>query len=80
MPRRPPLPPLPDALRDHNSRVLTLNQWAEIAGISVRTAKRLFALGDGPRRVQLSAGRVGITVKDHMAWLETRTREREVLP
>jgi predicted DNA-binding transcriptional regulator AlpA len=68
-------PPLPAALHDHDARVLSIRQWAELCGFSTRTAKRLLAEGDGPRHVQLSAGRVGITVADHRAWLETRERD-----
>jgi predicted DNA-binding transcriptional regulator AlpA len=67
-------PPLPAALHDHDARVLSVRQWAELTGISTRTAKRLLAEGDGPRRVQLSAGRVGIPLGAHRAWLQARER------
>jgi predicted DNA-binding transcriptional regulator AlpA len=70
---KPHVPPLPAALHDHDARVLTVAQWAGLCGFSVRTAKRLLARGDGPPRVRLSAGRVGITVAAHKAWLEKRS-------
>jgi predicted DNA-binding transcriptional regulator AlpA len=58
----------------HDAQVLTIGQWSQLAGLSTRTAKRLFKAGAGPQRVQLSTNRVGITVAAHKAWLEARTR------
>jgi len=63
-----PLPPLNDC------QVLTTREWSQLANISVRTAKRLFAANAGPQRVQLSSNRCGVTVAAHKAWLEARTR------
>jgi predicted DNA-binding transcriptional regulator AlpA len=71
---KPHVPPLPAALHDHDARVLTVAQWAELTGISTRTAKRLLARGDGPRRVKLSANRIGIPLGAHRAWLQARER------
>jgi predicted DNA-binding transcriptional regulator AlpA len=58
----------------HDAQVLTTRQWSQLAGISARTAKRLFKTGDGPQRVRLSTNRTGITIAAHKAWLESRTR------
>jgi len=52
--RNPPPPTLLDA------QVLRLREWAELAGVSMRTARRLLASGTGPRIVQLSSKRVGV--------------------
>jgi predicted DNA-binding transcriptional regulator AlpA len=64
--------PLPATL--HDAQVLTIRQWSQLAGISPRTAKRLFKAGGGPQRVQLSSNRTGVTLAAHKAWLESRTR------
>lgn len=54
-------------------RVLTLNEAARMAGVSVRTLHRLFEIGEGPPRVQLTARRVGVWQTDAIAWLRART-------
>jgi predicted DNA-binding transcriptional regulator AlpA len=58
----------------HDAQVMTTAQWSQLAGISPRTAKRLFKAGHGPQRVRLSTNRTGITLAAHKAWLESRTR------
>jgi len=63
-----PLPTLLDA------KVLRLREWAELAGVSMRTARRILASGTGPRLVQLSSKRVGVTVGAHRVWLAARER------
>jgi predicted DNA-binding transcriptional regulator AlpA len=64
--------PFPVELND--AQVLTVKQWSALVGISTRTAKRRIKANDGPRLVQLSTNRVGITVGAHKAWLEARAR------
>jgi len=66
--RNPPPPTLLDA------QVLRLREWAELAGVSMRTARRILASGTGPRIVQLSSKRVGISVAAHKQWLAARER------
>jgi predicted DNA-binding transcriptional regulator AlpA len=67
---RPAIPALPASLNDH--QVLRLPEWAAMARISLRTARRLMASGDGPKVVRLSSRRFGVTVAAHKAWLAAR--------
>jgi predicted DNA-binding transcriptional regulator AlpA len=55
-------------------RVMNMKEWAEAAGISLRTARELISTGAGPPVVELSPNRLGIRVCDHRAWLAARTR------
>jgi predicted DNA-binding transcriptional regulator AlpA len=54
-------------------RVLTLAEFASIAGISLVTLRRLIARGDGPAVTKLSIRRLGVRVSHAMAWLDSRT-------
>jgi predicted DNA-binding transcriptional regulator AlpA len=54
--------------------VLTIPEWAALNALSLGTAKRLLAQGDGPRIVQLSAKRIGIRLIDARRWQEERVR------
>jgi hypothetical protein len=65
--REPQLPPPPN-------RVFPVRAWADLVGISYAQAKSLIRSGKGPRVVQLSERRIGITERDHDAWLAARTR------
>jgi predicted DNA-binding transcriptional regulator AlpA len=67
---RPAIPALPASLNDH--QVLRVPEWAALANISVRSARRLMASGDGPKVVRLSSRRIGITVASHKAWIAAR--------
>jgi predicted DNA-binding transcriptional regulator AlpA len=58
----------------HSRRVLTFRQWCELNGFSTTTGHRILASGSGPRVVQLSTRRVGITEADNAAWQESRMR------
>jgi predicted DNA-binding transcriptional regulator AlpA len=64
--------------REHFSledqKVLTVDQWAELIGISRPTAVRLLKAGDGPPTIQLSPRRIGIRVGDNRRWQESRIR------
>jgi hypothetical protein len=55
--------------------VMSFQEWAKAASLSERTAKDIIERGQGPKIVQLSAGRIGIRVCDHRAWLAARTRK-----
>ena len=57
-----------------DAQVLRLREWAELAGVSMRTARRILASGTGPRIVQLSSKRVGISVAAHKQRLAARER------
>jgi predicted DNA-binding transcriptional regulator AlpA len=56
------------------SRVLTLQQFAELNALSLRTVKRLIHNGKGPRVIQLTDRRVGIREDDAAAWQAARLR------
>jgi predicted DNA-binding transcriptional regulator AlpA len=64
--------PLPTELLD--LRVLTLQEVADLCGISLATLKRLIADGQGPRTIQLSTRRVGVRVIDYKQWQQDRLR------
>src|SRR5262249_62068738 len=49
-------------------------EWAQLARISMRTARRLIARGDGPVVTMLSAKRVGVSIGAHKRWLASRER------
>ena len=59
---------------DDDLRVLTIQEWAGLTGISLATAKRLLREGDGPAVIQLSERRIGIRTIDHTRWLAERMR------
>jgi predicted DNA-binding transcriptional regulator AlpA len=56
-------------------RVMSMPEWAKMAGLSVRTGREIIERGDGPKVVQLSERRIGVRVCDHRAWLAARTRK-----
>lgn len=56
-------------------RVLTLNQFCELNGISRTTVKRWIANGQGPRIIDLGPRRIGIRESDAAAWQAARVRE-----
>ena len=68
-------------MRDHQTavlpfdqdRVLTLSEFADIAGISLVTLRRLIRRGDGPAVTKLSIRRLGVRISHAMAWLDSRT-------
>ena len=61
-------PPLSD------DQVLTFHEWIKLNSISPRNGRRILQCGDGPRVVQLSARRIGITVRANREWQATRER------
>ena len=58
----------------HPNQILTLFEWAQLNRISVRTARRIIAGGDGPVVTQLSSQRIGISVANNAAWQAARAR------
>jgi ABC-type siderophore export system fused ATPase/permease subunit len=63
---------LPAVLNDN--QVLRFSEWCSLNDISPRTARRLFARGDGPATTQLSPKRIGITVRANKEWQASRER------
>jgi predicted DNA-binding transcriptional regulator AlpA len=55
-------------------RVDSFREWCRRCGFSEATGRRLLASGRGPRVVRLSERRIGIRERDHLAWLEIRSR------
>jgi hypothetical protein len=64
----PPLTPLND------DQVLTFAEWVRLNRISPRNGRRILQSGDGPRVVQLSTRRIGVTVGANRLWQQSRTR------
>jgi hypothetical protein len=62
--------PYPFGLSD--DRVLTLAEFAKIAGISLVTLRRRIAAHDGPIVTKLSERRLGIRVRHAREWLDAR--------
>jgi hypothetical protein len=57
-----------------DNRVLSFRQWCILNGISARTGRRILASGAGPVVTQLSARRIGITIRANREWQESRER------
>jgi hypothetical protein len=55
-----------------DDRVLTLSEFAKIAGISLVTLRRRIAARDGPIVTKLSERRLGIRVRHGREWLDAR--------
>lgn len=58
-----------------DDRVLTFPQWCELNGFSVPTGQRIRNAGNGPKFVQLSPRRIGVTVGENRRWQQSRARE-----
>jgi hypothetical protein len=67
---------LNDTLANHDDRVLTFHEWINLNGISAQTGRRILngERGVPPEVVQLSAKRVGITVRANREWQARRVR------
>ena len=61
---------------EHLHRILTVQEWAKINSLGLRSAKRIIAAGDGPKITQLSTRRVGIREDHAVEWQNARVRER----
>jgi predicted DNA-binding transcriptional regulator AlpA len=61
---------LPPQIDLRSDRVLDPRTAAAILGISLMTLQRTWARGEGPKRIQLSARRIGIRARDLLAYLE----------
>jgi hypothetical protein len=72
MARKQRLDLLPATLNDN--MVLSFREWCAINRISERNGRRIFAGGDGPATTQLSAKRVGVTVRANREWQQSRER------
>ena len=57
-----------------DDQVLGFHEWCQLNRISERTGRRILANPGGPKTVQLSQRRVGITVRANRAWQLARER------
>ena len=61
-------------LNSDDLKLLTVAEWAFLAGLSLATAKRTMREGKGPATVRLSKRRIGIRRIDYASWLAARVR------
>ena len=66
-----PIRPIP-MIGDDADVILPFLDWARLAGISGRQAKRLRAIGEGPRCVRLGERKLGVTMAEHRRWTKAR--------
>jgi len=57
-----------------DDQVLDFHSWCQLNRISERTGRRILAGPGSPKTVQLSARRVGVTVRANREWQNTRER------
>lgn len=55
-----------------DDEVMSVTKWAEINDLSLITARRVIARGEGPELIQLSPNRVGITRRADREWKRRR--------
>jgi hypothetical protein len=58
-----------------DDRVMSSDDWCKLNGFSRSTGQRLIASGKGPRFIQLSERRKGVTVGENRRWQESRLIE-----
>jgi hypothetical protein len=58
----------------HDDQVLTFHEWTRLNRISERSGRRILQSGTGPAVVQLSARRIGITIRANREWQQSRER------
>ena len=67
------MPSVKDATHEPN-RVMNFRQWCELNNISTITGWRIMKRGDGPKTLQLSERRIGITERANAEWQAARVR------
>jgi hypothetical protein len=55
-----------------DDRVMSFDDWCELNDFSRSTGQRIIASGRGPRFIQLSEKRKGVTVGENRRWQESR--------
>jgi hypothetical protein len=63
----------PISARD-DCRVLSFAEWCAINNLSLWTGRRLLKAGRGPKILQLSERRIGVTVRANREWQQARER------
>jgi hypothetical protein len=61
-------------IQDPDAAVMTFREWYEANSISRATAQRIKAAGEGPRFIQLSPRRIGVTVGENRRWQKERAK------
>lgn len=58
-----------------DDRVMSFDDWCNLNGFSRSTGQRIVASGNGPRFIQLSAKRKGVTIGENRRWQQSRVIE-----
>jgi hypothetical protein len=58
-----------------DDRVMSFDDWCKLNAFSRSTGQRIIAGGNGPRFIQLSQKRKGVTVGENRRWQESRLIE-----
>jgi hypothetical protein len=66
--------PPPAAFAQHDDCVLTFSEWCALNRISQRNGRRIIKAPGGPRVLQLSSNRIGITKRANKEWQASRER------
>jgi hypothetical protein len=59
-------------MRIDEDRVLTFKDWCVLNGFSERTGRRIIDSPDRPTITRLSPRRIGISVRNHRIWAQSR--------
>ena len=57
---------------DDGDVILTFQQWCNLAGLPESTARELRSRGQGPRCVNLTGKKLGVTLAEHRRWMKAR--------
>jgi hypothetical protein len=60
--------------RPHDDKIMTFNQWCDLNDISQSTGREIRASGEGPRFIQLSENRIGVSYRENRRWQEARKK------
>ena len=58
-----------------DDRVMSFDDWCNLNGFSRSTGERIVASGKGPRFIQLSEKRKGVTIGENRRWQQSRVIE-----
>jgi len=58
-----------------DDRVMSFDDWCKLNGFSRSTGQRIIASGQGPRFIQLSEKRKGVTIGENRLWQQSRVIE-----
>jgi predicted DNA-binding transcriptional regulator AlpA len=58
-----------------DDRVMSFDEWCKLNCFSRSTGQRIISAGNGPKFIQLSERRKGVTVAENRRWQASRTIE-----